>query len=140
MPAKKQYRGTVHTTWAVFDAALVADTYVLPRHLSAHAELVDGTVVDVQIEVAGSRARARSVSVSTDRPNGIGWTTLSAVPTRDIVATACLDALRRADPGKRSRTTLTLRRPDKQDAEDVRRIVQGLVGYRPNLEGFEVAR
>jgi hypothetical protein len=127
MPKKKEWQ-VVHTSWEIFDAAAVADGWLLPGRLTARSE-GDGKSVRIEIEVSGGKARAKEVTVSSDRPHGVGWSVLATLPVRNIVATACLDALRRAEPGDEG--TLHLSAPRKQDADEVRRIVQGLVGYRP---------
>jgi hypothetical protein len=111
------------------------DGYVLPSELAAHAELSDGTVVDVDVEITGGRARAHRVSLTAKEGTGIGWTELSRLPLRDIVGTAVLDALMKAAPGDDG--TIHLAPLVKADSDEVRQIVQGAVGYSPNYKGFE---
>lgn len=106
------------------------DGFVLPRTIKAHAELAEGTVVDIDIAIAAGRARAVKVTVTAER--GVGWTMLANVPTRDIVGTAVLDKLMRAEmqPGG----ALQLAPLRKSDANVVRQIVQGMVGYNPKTK------
>jgi hypothetical protein len=129
MPPKSE-KWKVRTTRELFDYSVFPrDGYVLPRKLKAHATAPDGTVADVEVEVANGRARARSVTVATEKPGGVGWTALAKVPIRNIVATACLDALFRVEVGDGEAMQLLPLR--KADADDARQVVQGLVGYKP---------
>jgi hypothetical protein len=109
---------------------------MLPRRLSAHATDdpdLPGLEVDVEIEIEQGRARASHLAVTA--PDGIGWATLSRIPVRDIVGTAVLTALMRTRQGDGN---AILPVPlERSDAQDARVIVQGLVGYRPDLERLE---
>jgi hypothetical protein len=112
--------------------------FLVPQHIRAEAELPDGTTVHVEIEVSamGNRARPRTVCVTTDRRAGVGWATLSRIPVRDIVATACLDTLRRMQPMGNGETIIVAPL-GSEDPERVRTVVQRLVGYKPKTDDFE---
>jgi hypothetical protein len=137
--SKKKSRGKVATRWNLTGPTTSPrDGWLLPRELELDAELPGGVLVHIVVGVVEGKARARSVTVRTDKPHGVGWTALSNVPVRDLVATAVLGALHKLVPeGKVGR--LVLATPSKADADVVRRIVQSSVGYRPKTEGFEVA-
>src|SRR5512132_2070198 len=130
MAGKKKYRGKVHTNYSLLDMDWVQAGFALPKALTAHAELVG----DPEVEVPGGRARARSVRVTS--PHGIGWTTLANVPVRDIVATACLTGLRRAEMSDGNAIDLV---PfSEKDVDKARDIVQSLVRYSPKTDGLEI--
>ena len=132
----RQDRGTVRTTWdPLGDLSSPRDGWTLPRELELDAELPGDVQVHIDVEVRQGKARARSVNVSTTRPHGVGWTALSQVPVRDLVATAVLDALLKSVPTSESSRELVP--PEPKDAETVREVVQAAVGYRPDVEGFE---
>jgi hypothetical protein len=72
------------------DPIFLAGGFAIPAEFTAHAEEPDGTVVDVDVEIdERPRAVARKVSVTASGTGGVLWTTMSRVPIRDIVATAC---------------------------------------------------
>lgn len=119
----------------LLDPVIFDGGYMLPRQLHAQVEMDDGTVVDLDIDVDTDRVRTRSVTVSTERPGGVGWSTLARVPTRDIAAAACSGALKRMEvKGPGHAAVYAIRDSDR---DQVREIVQGLVGYRPDLERFK---
>jgi hypothetical protein len=118
------------------DLSSPRDGWMLPGALQVHAELPDGIHVEVDVVVVEGNAKARSVTVSALLDQGVGWQALSKTPVRDIVAVGVLDALRKVttyDDG----TALGLVLPREEDMDEVAKIVQAAVGYRPRTEGFE---
>jgi hypothetical protein len=145
MPGKRQDRGKVRTTWewgAPPGADLLAGGYALPHRLHARAyEDPDLPGVEVEVEVEVTKGRARAVEIKVSTPDGIGWATLSKVPVRDIVGTAVLAGLHRAVPDKQGRLTFVpvgSMAPEELDVEEIRQIVQRSVGYRQDLDRFEL--
>jgi hypothetical protein len=137
----KKTRGRVRTEWRPGSSKWAAvDEFVIPNRLTATAELPEGTTAVVEIEISEGRARPRSVCVSTDRPAGVGWATLSRVPVRNIVGFACLDTLAQARTLKDG-TTLKIT-PLGKDAnpEEVQAAVQKLTGYSPKVDDLERVR
>jgi hypothetical protein len=132
----KEIRGTVRTRWDPFgDLSSPRDGWTLPRELELDAELPGDIQVHMDVDVRQGKARARSVTISTTKPHGVGWTALTQVPVRDLVATAVRDALLKSVPTSESSRELVP--PGAKDAEEVREVVQVAVGYRPDVEGFE---
>ncbi|SRR6266542_4093063 len=137
MAKKRKDRGSVHTEWAPLwlleDPVFLAGGFAIPSEFTAQTEGPDGTAVDVDIQIdQRPRAVARKVSVTAGGPGGVLWTTMSRVPIRDIVGTACLTALHRGQPTKDGKTTWHQVGPaDTAASERVRQVVQELVGYRP---------
>jgi hypothetical protein len=111
--------------------------FALPRGFTVHGEHpTDGTSADVEVEIETTgprpRAVARRVSVTTDRSGGVLWNTLSRVPVRDLVATACLMVLHRGRPTEDGKTGWMPIGPQDVDAADeLLQIVRDLVGYVP---------
>jgi len=139
-------RGKVRATWdfpiGFKDFTSPRDGYGLPRQITAHATdnpELPGVDVTVEIEIEEGRARARRVTVETDDPAGVGWTTVAAVPIRDITATAVLASLWRMGPGDEEGTIryLPLSEAAHVDTGEVREIVQSVVRYAPDLDRFE---
>jgi hypothetical protein len=147
MGKKRKERWKVHTDgytpllWVAEDPVFLAGGFAIPRGFTAHGEHpTDGTRADVEIEIGdGPRAVARRVSVSTDRAGGVLWNTMSGVPVRDLVGTACLMVLHRGRTTPDGKTGwLPIGPDDADDADELVQIVQGLVGYRPEQQ--EVAQ
>lgn len=67
----------------------VAPGFALPKAFKAYADVADDVFgempVEVEVELQGSRVRARRVCVETGRDIGIGSGTLRAIPVREIV-------------------------------------------------------
>ena len=140
-PWKVRTGGYTPFVWLAEDPVFLAGGFAIPRGFTAHGEHpTDGTRADVEIEIGdGPRAVARTVSVSTDRPGGVLWNTMSRVPVRDLVGTACLMVLHRGRPTPDGNTGwLPIGPDDAADADELLQIVQGLVGYRPEM--LEVAQ
>jgi hypothetical protein len=144
MPRTKKKRGKVWVTFdfpeAYLDLTFPRDGYALPRHLEARATEnpdLPGVTVEVEIEITEGHARAISVKATSD--DGVGWTTLSAVPVRDIVGTAVLSALHTVKPDGEGHIAYM---PIDQNApvDDVREIVQAAVRYAPDLDRFDGER
>jgi hypothetical protein len=134
---KEEARGTVRSRWDWLSGFTTPrDGWAIPREGRADAELPGGLLVHIEIEVEEGHARARSVTVSTENPHGVGWRALSQIPARDIVATAILDGLMKAGPGDEG--AVQLLPPGRADADQLREVVQAAVGYRPRVEGFRV--
>lgn len=120
------------------DPVHVAPGYALPSEITAHTELADGTLVEIEVAVTGERAWARSVCASTENPRGVGWTTLSRVPIRNIAATAVLTALHKLTPTDDGRVSfMQVGADDAENADDIRQIVQAAVGYAPDTSKFK---
>lgn len=143
--ARERKRGTVRTTYEFLDllkgAVFPAPGYALPSEITATAELEDGSVVVLELEVTPERALVRTLSVTTDREWGVSARVLASIPTRDIAATAVLDALHVLRPQRGKSYTLDKLggRADAERSEEVRQIVQKLVGYKPNTAGLVIA-
>jgi hypothetical protein len=144
MPRSNKKRGKVRVTFdfpeAYLDLTFPRDGYALPRHLRATATEnpdLPGVTVEVEVEIKEGRARPSSVKVSSD--DGVGWTTLSAIPVRDIVGTAVLHALHTVKPEGEGRIAYM---PIDQNApvDEVREIVQAAVRYAPDLDRFDGER
>jgi hypothetical protein len=126
-------KGRVHTKRELTDYTVFpADGYVLPKKMTATAE-ISGLTVVVEIEMIEGRARAQRVTVSTSDPRGIEWTPFAKLPLRDIVATAVLDSLTQVMPGEEGAWQWV---PPDPDSQAVREIVQEAVGYKPDLDRF----
>jgi hypothetical protein len=135
--AGKRKEGTVRTERDLAKyTEFLRGGYVLPSELTATATLRDGIMARVVVEIADGRAVAREVTVSSSKTTGVGWTTLSGIPIRDVVATGVLACLMRATTRKDGGIHLDPLGPNA-DPEEVREIVQGSVGYRPDLDRFE---
>jgi hypothetical protein len=138
--------GVLETTFEFdqFLKGLVAlpGQYALPDRLTATAAFDDGVTAEVDIEVSVERAIARRVTVYSPKVHGVGWKALGELPVRDIVATAALDALHRMEPAGRGRQ-FTWRKVNKDDDgarwQEIRDLIQHLVGYNPNPEAFDIA-
>jgi hypothetical protein len=104
--------------------------YALPERFNLVAGIKDRTsdVIQVEIEVvvAEGRARARKVSVSSDRPLGVGSLTLRAVPIREMMAGGIRGYLHRVELDKEGGASVEL--VETLD-ERAREVVQRLVGY-----------
>ena len=73
--------------------------------------------------------------MSTDRPGGVLWDTMSRVPVRDLVGTACLMVLHQSQPASDGKTGwLPLGPGDVDAADELLQIVRDLVGYVPTDE------
>jgi len=115
----------VSLDWKIAKAMPVplADGFAIPESFGVRAVIEDprlGTITAAfPVVVEGGRARVRSIEVSTDRANGIGYDVLRAVPIRDIVAHACSEVLLRVEvTGNRSaKMTPVLRLFDTDEAE-----------------------
>jgi hypothetical protein len=139
-PWKVRIDGYTPILWLGEDPVFLAGGFALPRGFTAHGEHPsDGTRADVEIEIGdGPRAVARRVSVSTGRPGGVLWNTMSKVPVRDLVATACLMVLHRGRPTPDGKTGWMPIGPDDADvADELLQIVRDLVGYVPADEAPE---
>jgi hypothetical protein len=144
---KEESRGTVQARWDLWDElSYPRDGWAIPRHLKVDWQLGE-IQAHVQVEVTEGRARARSVTVSTEAPRGVGWRALGKVPIRDIVATGVLEALRKVEPWADGALELPMMtdqgprlpvRPGPEDMDTVQEIVQAAVGYNPKTKGFEV--
>jgi Family of unknown function (DUF5719) len=129
--------GTVRIRWeSLSDTTSPRDGWHLPREMGLDADLEDGVQVHIDVEVVEGRARARSVTVRTDKPHGVGWTALSNVPVRDLVASGVRGALHRLVPEGEGR--MVLKAPSEADADVVLQIVRDSVGYNPKIERFLV--
>jgi hypothetical protein len=129
-------RGTVRVAPnLVAGVTYPADDWIFPREMEATWTAPDGHVTAiVAIEGDNGRARARSITVTTDAARGLGWRALGQVPIRDVVAAAVRWELRKVglDDGK----PFYVLEPGPEDAEAVEEIVRVAVGYRPRTEGL----
>jgi hypothetical protein len=132
-------KGRVHTQWDPFDFEHVAPGYMLPRELHADADLSDGVRAEVEIAVVDGRAIARKVAVEV--AGGVNAAALRRVPVRDILATAALTALMHVEPQPdgsfRAIEVGRAVEAGQAQVDEVRQIVQRLVGYEPNLERLQ---
>lgn len=128
----------VRIRWkSLSDTTSPRDGWHLPRGMDLDWDGPDDVHVHIEVEVAEGKAKARSVTVRTDKPHGVGWTALSNVPVRDLVATGVRAALHRLVPEGEGR--LVPVRPDPvSDADVIVQIVRDSVGYNPNVERFIV--
>jgi hypothetical protein len=138
MPKQK---GTVNTheglPGVIEDPVFVDAGYVMPRTIEGAVwDAGQGLTAVIDIEIVDKRALARRVEITS--AEGVSSTTLRKVPVRDIVATACLNELWKVAPGDDG--ALAPWKPERSDAEEVRRIVQALVGYNPDTEKPGVRR
>jgi hypothetical protein len=107
----------------------------LPRKFEAKYE-EGGLRVWIEIQIVDNHALARKVVITADA--GVSSTTLRKIPVRDIMATGCLNELWKVSPGDDG--ALAVWKPERADADEVRRIVQSLVGYKPDPEKSGVSR
>jgi hypothetical protein len=132
--------GTVNTREGLpglIDAVFVDAGYVMPRTIEGAVwDGEEGLTAVVDIEIVDKRALARRVAITS--ADGVSSTTLRKIPVRDIVATACLNELWKVRPGDDGQ--LAPWKPERGDADEVRRIIQGLVGYSPDTEKPGVRR
>jgi hypothetical protein len=137
--AGKRREGTVYTErdFPLGYRVFLEGGYVLPTELTATATLKDSITAEVTVAIAEGRAKARKIVVASEKPNGIGWTTLASIEVRNIVATAVLDSLMRATTGTGGSITLLPLGKPELSSDEVREIVQGAVGYRPDLDRFK---
>jgi hypothetical protein len=89
----------------------------------------------VVIESDEGQARARSITVTTDAPRGLGWRALGKVPIRDVVAAAVQWELRKV--GMDEGQPFYVLEPGPEDAGAIEEIVREAVGYRPRTEGLK---
>ena len=124
-------KGAVRTPGFPLEAELtfVADGYMLPRRFPADYTSDDGVSVHIDVEVEDRQAVARRLTVES--ANGISSTMLRRVPVRDIVATGCLNELQRVDVHPDGVIELVGFGPDQVD--EVREVIQGVVGYSPKV-------
>ncbi|HXF37593.1 MAG TPA: hypothetical protein VNO17_10510 [Actinomycetota bacterium] len=106
------------------DPVFLPHGYVIPRRFPVSADLEDGTTAELVVEVKEGRARATEVTVR--RPAGITRRTLSAVPVRNIVFTACTLALWRTRVGAGSELVL-----EPELGPEAEEVIRDLVGYAP---------
>jgi hypothetical protein len=138
MPTRK---GTVNTRAGlpgiVEDPVFVDAGYVMPRVIEGAVwDSGQGVTAVVDIEIVDKRAIARRVEI--DSTEGVSSTTLRKIPVRDVVATACLNELWKVGPDDGG--AFAISKPGRADADEVRRIVQALVGYNPDTDREGVRR
>jgi hypothetical protein len=125
-------KGTVRTRAGlprmIEDPVFVAAGYGLPRKFETEYQ-GDGLRVWIEIQVLDNHAIARKVVITADA--GISSTSLRKIPVRDIMASGCLDALWKVAPDEEG--ALAIWKPEKSDGDEVRRIVQSLVRYNPDV-------
>jgi hypothetical protein len=107
--------------------------FAIPSALRMTAELSDDVDVELGVRIEGDPARAhtRELIVRSSQVGGVSSTTLRKIPVRDIVGTGCLLHLHRARTDPDGRISL-MRIGGEQDldvVDEIRRIVQELVGY-----------
>jgi hypothetical protein len=135
--ARKKLRGKVSVPMKFIaggDPVFLSDGFTVPRQFPVHVDFPDDVQMDLDVEVADGRARARRVTVS--HPGGIGWATLAKLPVRDIVGTAVLMVLQRATVQDHGDIRLEFLLGDEGD-EQAWRVMQQLVGYSPKTDDFE---
>jgi DNA polymerase elongation subunit (family B) len=81
--------------------------------------------VDVEVEVVDPK-HAIAKRVAIEKEDGVSSTALREIDLRNIVATACLEVLRRVEFDKDG---LWHETPEKAEPDEVRQIVLDLVGY-----------
>jgi hypothetical protein len=68
--------------------------FAIPERFTVPAETPDWAV-EVVVEVRKGKARTRSITISTDAPEGVTAAMIRRVPIREIVARGALNVLRR---------------------------------------------
>jgi hypothetical protein len=133
----EQRKVRTETPWTEFlDPVFLEGGYAIPRMFRAHHEY-PGVRVELEIHIEDGRARARRLTVESDRPGGIGLDVLRGIEVRNIVTTAVLDRLHRATTHPDGTVSLMQVGPanaDRWDAhadnwEEIRDLVQKLVGW-----------
>lgn len=108
----------------------VAGGFAIPPTFDVIATVHDPKLgpitVEFPVEVSEGRARVRKVTVGTERPTGVGYNVLRAVPVRDLLASACALVLRKVEFTKPGSAKLTLAQADEASIEAIRT----LVGWR----------
>jgi hypothetical protein len=126
--ARRKPRGSVRTSYELpewFDPILVAPGYVMARHFTARWTAPTGARVEVAVEVVDPK-HAVAKRVAIEKEGGVSSTSLREIDLRNIIATACLDALWAVEFDKDGRWHAA---PDRAQPDEVRRIVLHLVGY-----------
>jgi hypothetical protein len=97
--------------------------------------------VRVAVEVAGGRARARSLTVTSDAPSGVTSTDLRDIHLRDVVLWAAVHHVQRLElRGRRARLVDVQVGDPPQPPGDVVDAVRRLVGYLRDPEVPELPR
>jgi hypothetical protein len=132
--AGKTKKPEVHTTWDMVEfygnPVYLAGGFTIPSELNVSTESSPGIHVEMHVVVEAAKARTDSVTVQTDRRGGIGLDVLRGIPVRNIMATALLDALHmfRSFPDGSAQFDKIGPR-DAARSEEIREVVQGLVGW-----------
>jgi hypothetical protein len=98
--------------------------YAVPGKLKAVAESAD-TRIEIQVEVTGGRAHARSVSVQ--REPEVTSVTLREVPIKDVMAEALAVALMRVEVAGAGVALTPVGEPNEAEVNVIKRVV-GYVG------------
>jgi hypothetical protein len=132
--AGKTKKPQVRTTWEFEEFYLnpvyLAGGFTIPSELNVSTESSPGVHVEMHVVVEAAKARTDSVTIQTDRRGGIGLDVLRGVPVRNIMATALLDALHKFQSFPDGSAQFDKVSPrDIARSEEIREIVQGLVGW-----------
>jgi hypothetical protein len=101
------------------------------REIPIDADLGEGIGVHVDVRIDGRSAVAHSLTVTSDA--GVSSTLLRDIEVRNIVATGIVSSMFHAKVEADSAIVLAPLERGVTDHDEVRRLVQELVGYSPEL-------
>lgn len=124
---KVSSRGDFLETFA--DPVFVSEDWALPREFTVQTELATGEQVEISVEVARDKIRARRVSIETASPLGVGSAMLRRVPVRNALAVGCIQRLLRVNRQPSGEFALMPGDVTDKDLPVVKPLIEGLVGY-----------